>query len=289
MATLQGKSALVTGSGGGIGLELAKALAARGANIILNDIRDAADVSDIKQDIESTYGVEVLYAKADVTNPADVEAMMKMAKDRFGRLDILVNNAGIQRKHPLPDFPIDQWEAVLKTNLFAIFYATKYAIDLMPEGGTIINIASVNGHVGSPDKSAYCTAKGGAIQFTRQAAVDLHDKQIRVFSVSPGFVDTPLARQQVKDFQEKDNLSEADAINKLLEFQQVKEFISLEALGNVVANLSALPVEKAMALSGGDVLIDNGWRDNIYTQRPPQISDAVVEQLKQTDPADIAA
>ena len=150
--SLQGKVALVTGSTSGIGLGIARALAADGADLMLNGFGDPADIERLRAEIAQT-GRTVVYNGADLSKRDDVAGLVDDTVQRLGRLDILVNNAGIQHTSPIADFPDDKWDQVIAINLSAAFHAMKAAIPSMTKAGwgRIINIASAHGLVGSPD------------------------------------------------------------------------------------------------------------------------------------------
>jgi 3-hydroxybutyrate dehydrogenase len=167
---LKNKTALVTGSTSGIGLGIAKALARQGANIMLNGF---GDVEGAKAEV-AALGVKVSYHGADMSKPADIEAMMTAAEAEFGRVDILVNNAGIQHVAKVEDFPVDRWDAIIAINLSSAFHATRLALPAMQAAGwgRVINVASVHGLVASAQKSAYVAAKHGIVGFTKVVALE---------------------------------------------------------------------------------------------------------------------
>ena len=167
--TLTGKIALVTGSTSGIGLGIAKALAAEGAHIVMNGFGEV----EAAQAQVKALGVEVAYHGADMSKAADIEAMMAFAKERFGGVDILVNNAGIQHVAPIEDFPVERWDAILAINLSSAFHTTRLALpDMQAKNwGRIINVASVHGLVASVQKSAYVAAKHGIVGLTKVTAL----------------------------------------------------------------------------------------------------------------------
>lgn len=291
---LKGKVAIVTGSAGGIGFDIAKSLAQRGAHVMLSDIIESEKAESIRADLQKSCGINVGYTQANVADYAQIEHLMQeTAKLGDGSIiDIVVNNAGIQYKAPIDQFPIDKWKLIIDINLSGVFYGIRAAAPFLknsPAGGRIFNIASVNGHVGSPEKAAYCAAKAAVVNLTRVAETDLRAQGIACFCISPGFLDTPLARKQVSDFMASDGLDEQAAILKLLEFQKIKEFIPVSHVSNIVGNLSALPKDKAMELSGRDALIDNGWRDNVYAQRPPLLEASLLKELVNPAPGQAAS
>jgi 3-hydroxybutyrate dehydrogenase len=160
---LQGKTALVTGSTSGIGLGIARKFAAQGANIVFNGFGDMKEIEALQANVKDEFGVKTAYHNADMSKPAEIEAMMRFAADQFGAVDVLVNNAGIQYVANVEDFPVEKWDAIIAINLSSAFHTTRLALPAMKERnwGRIINIASVHGLVGSAQKSAYVVAKHG--------------------------------------------------------------------------------------------------------------------------------
>lgn len=192
---LKGKTALVTGSTSGIGLGIAGALARQGANIVLNGF---GDVEGPKAQI-AAHGVKVGYHGADMSKPAEIEAMMAYAATEFGRVDILVNNAGIQHVARIENFPVERWDAVIAINLSSAFHATRLALPAMREAnwGRIINVASVHGLVASAEKSAYVAAKHGVVGLTKVTALENATTGVTCNALCPGWVLTPLVQKQV--------------------------------------------------------------------------------------------
>ena len=192
---LKGKTALVTGSTSGIGLGIAKALAAQGANIVLNGFGDAEGP---KAEI-SALGVKVAYHGADMSRADEIEAMMRFAAETFGRVDILVNNAGIQHVARIENFPVERWDAIIAINLSSAFHATRLALPAMKAAnwGRIINVASVHGLVASAEKSAYVAAKHGIVGLTKVTALENATSGITCNAICPGWVLTPLVQKQV--------------------------------------------------------------------------------------------
>src|SRR5271167_4418812 len=171
---LSNKAAVVTGSTSGIGLGIAKALAANGANVLLNGFGDAASIERLRREIAMEANVEVDYDGADLSKPDLVQRMIETANAAFGQVDILVNNAGIQHVSPIEIFPPDKWDAIISLNLSAAFHAIRAVFAGMKERnfGRIINIASAHGLVASPFKAAYVAAKHGIIGLTKVTALD---------------------------------------------------------------------------------------------------------------------
>src|ERR1700689_1751150 len=198
---LKGKSALVTGSTSGIGLAIARAMAAQGANVTINGFGDAAGIEKERSGIEKEFGVKAIYSAADMTKPAEIADMMKTSEKTFGSLDVLVNNAGIQFVSPIEDFPIEKWDQIIAINLSAAFHAIRAAVPGMKARGwgRIISTASAHSLVASPFKSAYVTAKHGLAGLTKTVALELATFGVTANCISPGYVWTPLVEKQIPD------------------------------------------------------------------------------------------
>ena len=231
---LKGKTALVTGSTSGIGLGIAKALAAQGANIVLNGF---GDVEGPKAEI-AALGVQVAYHGADMSKPADIEDMMKFAAAQFGRVDVLVNNAGIQHVARIENFPVEKWDAVIAINLSSAFHTPRLARPAMLAAdkgkgwGRIINIASAHGLVGSPEKSAYVAAKHGIVGLTKVTALENATTGVTCNAICPGWVLTPLVQKQVDARAAAGGISIDAATQQLLgEKEPSLQFTTPEELG----------------------------------------------------------
>ena len=231
---LKGKTALVTGSTSGIGLGIAKALAAQGANIVLNGF---GDVDGPTAEI-AALNVKVAYHGADMSQPAEIAEMMKFAAAKFGQVDILVNNAGIQHVARIEDFPVDKWDAVIAINLSSAFHATRLALPAMQAAdngkgwGRIINVASAHGLVGSPEKSAYVAAKHGIVGLTKVTALENARSGVTCNAICPGWVLTPLVQKQVDARAAAGGITNEAAIQQLLgEKEPSLQFTTPEELG----------------------------------------------------------
>jgi 3-hydroxybutyrate dehydrogenase len=255
MSMLKGKTALVTGSTSGIGLGIAKALAEQGANIMMNGFgeKDAA-MAEVK-----AFGVEVDYHGADMSKPAEIEAMMQAAEKRFGAVDILVNNAGIQHVANVEDFPVDRWDAIIAINLSSAFHTTRMAMPGMKQRnwGRIINLASVHGLVASAQKSAYVAAKHGIVGLTKVTALETAQTGVTCNAICPGWVLTPLVQKQVDARAEKDKVNNEEAKKRLLsEKQPSGEFVTPEQLA-ALAVFFCSPA--ATQIRGVAWNMDGGW------------------------------
>jgi 3-hydroxybutyrate dehydrogenase len=227
---LKNRTAVITGSTSGIGLGIAKALAAQGANIVLNGFGDA----ETPQQEIAALGAKVVYHGADMSKPAEIEAMMTFAAEQFGQVDILVNNAGIQHVARIENFPVEKWDAILAINLSSAFHATRLALPAMQKAnwGRIINVASVHGLVGSAEKSAYVAAKHAVVGLTKVTALENATSGITCNAICPGWVLTPLVQKQVDAKAATMGLSDKDAKEQLLsEKEPSLQFTTPEELG----------------------------------------------------------
>ena len=253
--TLSGKTALVTGSTSGIGLGIAKALAAQGANIVLNGFGD----SDTPQADIQAMGVKVAYHGADMSKPSEIEAMHQFAAKAFGGVDILVNNAGIQHVAAIEDFPTERWDAIIAINLSSAFHTSRLALPHMQHNnwGRIINVASVHGLVASVQKSAYVAAKHGIVGLTKVTALENATKNVTCNAICPGWVLTPLVQKQVDAKAAALNLTNDEAIKLLLgEKEPSMQFTTPEELGALAVFFCS---EAANNVRGVAWNMDGGW------------------------------
>ncbi|MDO8306564.1 3-hydroxybutyrate dehydrogenase [Herminiimonas sp.] len=257
--TLQGKTALITGSTSGIGLGIARALAQQGAHIVLNGFGDADEIKALQASLAQDCGVKTIYHPADMSKPLEIAAMMKFATEKFGGVDILVNNAGIQHVADIEDFPVDKWDAIIAINLSSAFHTMRLALPAMKmkNWGRIINIASAHGLVGSAQKSAYVAAKHGIVGLTKAAALETAQTGVTCNAICPGWVLTPLVQKQVDARAEKEGVSiEAAKKGLLSEKQPSGEFVTPEQLGALAVFLCS---EAANQVRGAAWNMDGGW------------------------------
>lgn len=193
MDQLKGKVAIITGAGSGIGEAIALLFATEGAKVVVSDVNEEHGnnvVNRIRKE-----GGEAMYVRADVSSAADGEALVQATVKQYGRLDIAVNNAGIGGpSSPTGSYPVDGWDKVISINLSGVFYGMRYQIPEMIKagGGAIVNIASILGQVGFRNSPAYVAAKHGVVGLTKNAAIDHAMDKVRVNSVGPAFIKTPL-------------------------------------------------------------------------------------------------
>jgi 3-hydroxybutyrate dehydrogenase len=256
---LKGQVAVITGSTSGIGLALARAVAAGGGEVVLNGLGDPAEIERTRADLEASSGVRVLYHPADMTRGDEIADMIAFAERELGRLDILVNNAGIQHVESVEKFPTDQWEKIIAINLSSAFYATRAAIPIMKAQGRgrIINMASAHGLVASPFKSAYVAAKHGVIGFTKTAALELARDNITCNAICPGFVETPIVTKQIADQARTRNMTEEQVLTDvILAAQPTKRFVTTEELTGIFLYLVS---DLGASANGASFSIDGGW------------------------------
>jgi 3-hydroxybutyrate dehydrogenase len=255
---LKGKTALVTGSTSGIGLAMARALAAQGANIVVNGFGDADTIRAVEDELQG-HGVKTMYHGADMSKPAEIEQMVRAAESTFGRIDVLVNNAGIQHVAPIDEFPVDRWDAIIAINLSSAFHTIRLALPKMKQAnwGRIINVASVHGLVASVEKSAYIAAKHGVVGLTKTVALETAPTGITCNAICPGWVLTPLVQKQVDARAVRDDLSEEDAKKSLLgEKQPSMQFVTTEQLAGLAVFLCSPSADQVRGVAWN---MDGGW------------------------------
>ncbi len=256
---LKGKNALVTGSTSGIGLGIAEGFAKEGVNLILNGFGDAAEIEKLRASLASKFGVKVLYDGADMSNPGQIEAMMRKAESSLGGVDVLVNNAGIQHVAPVEEFPLAKWDAIIAINMSSAFHTTRMAVPYMKSKnwGRIINVASAHALVASPFKSAYVAAKHGVLGFTKTVALEVAEKGITVNAICPGYVLTPMVEKQIPDTAKARGITEEQVKRDvLLAAQPTKQFVTVEQIAGVSVFLCS---DAAASITGTAIAVEGGW------------------------------
>jgi 3-hydroxybutyrate dehydrogenase len=246
---LNGKTALVTGSTSGIGLAVARALAAEGAKVILNGFGDPAEIEQLRSELDAGY------SNADLTKPDAIEQMMEEA----GEIDILVNNGGMQHVAPIDQFPVDRWDLLIALNLSAAFHTIRLALPAMKAKGwgRIINTASAHSLVASPNKAPYVAAKHGIAGLTKAVALETAASGVTVNCISPGYVWTTLVENQIPDTMKARNLTREQVMNDvLLAAQPTKKFVTVD---QVAALALFLCRDDAAAITGANLSMDGGW------------------------------
>ena len=246
---LKGKIALVTGSTSGIGLAVARTLAAEGASVVLNGFGDQAQIERLQAELGARY------SSADLTKPDAIEQMMREA----GEVDILVNNAGMQHVAPIDEFPPEKWDHILALNLSAAFHTIRLALPAMKAKGwgRIINTASAHSLVASPNKAPYVAAKHGIAGMTKAVALETATSGVTVNCISPGYVWTPLVENQIPDTMKARGLTREQVMNDvLLAAQPTKQFVTVD---QVAALALFLCRDEASAITGANLSMDGGW------------------------------
>ena len=246
---LEGKRALITGSTSGIGLATARALAAEGANVVLNGFGDADEIATLCEELGATH------SGADLTDVSQIEDMMA----GIGGVDILINNAGMQHVAPVEEFPLDKWDTIIALNLTAAFHTTRLAVPHMKKAGwgRIINTASAHSKVASPFKSAYNAAKHGLDGFTKTIALELAGDGITANCISPGYVWTPLVENQIPDTMKARGMTRDEVINDVLLVKQAtKKFVQPSEIGALAVFLCR---DEAQNVNGANWSVDGGW------------------------------
>ena len=246
MKALENKVALVTGAGSGIGKAISLLYAKEGAKIVVSDVNEKAG-NEVVSEIKSNGG-EAIFVKADTSKAEDNKSMVEQAVKQFGGLQIAVNNAGIGGPiSPVAEYPVDGWDKVVSINLSGVFYGLRYQIPaiLKSGSGSIVNMASILGKVGTKGSAAYVAAKHGVIGLTEAAALEYADQKIRINAIGPGYISTPLLN----------SLDEAT----------MKALVSLHPMGRLgtadeVAQLALwLNSDKASFVTGSYYNVDGGY------------------------------
>ena len=256
---LKGQAAVITGSTSGIGQALARALAMRGCNVVLNGLGDPAEIERERSELEASCGVRVLYHAADMSRGEEVTDLVAFAKGEFGRLDILCNNAGIQHVEAVETFPTAKWDQIIAINLNSVFYGIRAAVPIMKAQGhgRIVNVASAHGLVASPFKSAYVAAKHGVIGLTKTVGLEVAEHGITCNAICPGYVMTPIVKNQIADQARTRGISPDRVIKEvMLAAQPTKRFVTVDELAGLFLYLVS---DLGASCNGTAYSVDGGW------------------------------
>ncbi len=256
---LKGKCAVITGSTSGIGLAIARALAAQGCAVMLNGLGDEEEINAIRDEIIDAHGVTACFHGADMTRPDEIADLVAEATRQLGQVDILVNNAGIQHTAPVEAFPPERWDAIIAINLSSGFHTIRSVLPQMKARGwgRIVNIASVHGLVASVNKAAYVAAKHGLVGLTRAVALETAEDGVTCNAICPGWVRTELVERQIADRAARLNVTpEQGARSLLTEKQPSKTFVTVEQLAQLVVFLCS---DAASQITGTALPVDGGW------------------------------
>ena len=253
--SLNGKTAVITGSNSGIGLGIAWEMAKAGADVVLNSFTDRDEDHALAEKVASETGRGARYIKADMSKADECRALIETA----GACDILVNNAGIQHVAPIDAFPIEKWDAIIAINLSSAFHTTAAALPKMRAAGwgRVINIASAHGLRASPYKSAYIAAKHGIVGLSKTTALETAEEPITCNAICPGYVLTPLVEAQIPDQMKALGMDRDTVVRQvMLARQPSKEFATVEQLGGTCVFLAS---EAAAQITGTTISVDGGW------------------------------
>lgn len=246
--SLEGKTAIVTGAGRGIGRSIALGLAEAGSNVVVCS-RTTSELEELAVEIKAK-GVEALVVPCDIQNPAAIDHVIQQTMDQFGSIDVLINNAGITKKHPAEEYPLEDWNQILNVNLTGVFlFAQKVGQVMLNQGkGSIINISSVSSKQAVTKSIAYGATKGGVNMLTKTFASEWADKGVRVNGIAPAYIETPLVLA-VKNHRE--GFAE-DIINRT----------PMKRMGKpeeIVGAAIFLASEASSYVTGETIFVDGGW------------------------------
>ena len=223
--TLKGKTALVTGSTGGIGEAFARAFAHEGCNVMMNGLGEPAAIEKLRASIETEareHHVKITYHGADVGKPAEIEAMVRETEKQLGPIDILVNNAVVRHYHKVEDFPVEEWDRAIAVDLSAAFHTIRLTLRGMKSRGwgRIINMSSIHGRMAVPNRVDYVTAKHALIGMTRGIALECAESGVTINALMPGWVLTPHAEGQIARQMAATGDSREKALHTLMSVRQ---------------------------------------------------------------------
>jgi 3-hydroxybutyrate dehydrogenase len=255
----ESRVSLATGSTSGIGLAIARRLAASGYHVAMHGVEPEDDMRAIIAEIDAIGAGHVAYFRADLSDGKASRDLAGRVIDRFGQLDVLVNNAGIQKVAPVEELTDEDWRRIVAISLDSAFHAIRASLPGMVERGwgRIINIASAHGLRASPFKSAYVSTKHAVIGLTKTVALEAAEKGVTVNAICPGYVWTPLVARQVADQARVHSLSEEAAIRQIILAQQpTRQFVQPEEIAELAVYLCS---DWARSITGSSISIDGGW------------------------------
>jgi 3-hydroxybutyrate dehydrogenase len=256
---LSGKTAIVTGSTSGIGLAIARGLAAEGASVVINGFGEAGAIEAARADLAVASGAQALYDPADMARPEQIAEMVERAVAATGSVDIIVNNAGIQHVAPIAEFPIDRYDAIVAIVMSSAWHLARAALPHMRATGwgRVITTGSAHSLVASPNKSAYVMAKHGLAGLTKTLALETAQDGVTANMVSPGYVWTPLVENQIPDTMRARGLTREQVMNDvLLAAQPTKRFVTPEEVAALAVFLCR---DEARSITGANLSVDGGW------------------------------
>lgn len=256
---LAGRVAVVTGSTSGIGLEIARAISAAGADVVLNGLGDQKEIESLCEELAEENGVKAVFDNANLMDPVEARKLIVRSVWKFGKVDILVNNAGIQHVNQIENFPDEKWDAIIALNLSAAFHTIKASFDAMKSNGfgRIINIASAHGLVASPFKSAYVAAKHGVVGLTKTVALEGAEFGVTCNAICPGYVWTPLVENQIDSTAMARGLTREEVIRDvLLAAQPTKRFAEAQEIAALTVFLAS---DSGKSITGAALPVDGGW------------------------------
>ena len=255
------KTAVVTGSNSGIGLGIARSLAAEGHNVVINSYTDSDDDHGLAAEIAKEHGNDTVYVSADLSKADMSRMLVEKAAEKFGAVDILVNNAGIQHVALIEDFPIGKWDAIIAINMSSAFHTSAVAVPMMKENGwgRIVNVASAHGLTASPYKAAYVAAKHGVVGLSKVTALEFAEAKINATcnALCPSYVLTPLVEGQIEDQMKAHGMDREEVLDKImLTRQPTRQFATVEQMGATTVFLCS---EAASQITGTAISVDGGW------------------------------
>lgn len=256
---LHGKRALITGSAAGLGLAIGEALAKAGCAVLLHGRARAQTMAATCAELSERHAAPVHYLSADLSSTDGVTALVEGAREVLGGIDILVNNAVTRHFAPIHEFPQESWDLALAVNLSAVFHATRLLLPGMREQrwGRIINLTSIYGMRGTPNRVDYVTTKSALLGFSRVVALENLDYGITCNSVSPGSTLTPSIAARVEALRQRDGLDEEEAVRRFLAGKQPSgRFNQAEHVGELITFLCG---EAGTDITGAMLPVDGGW------------------------------